>query len=350
MDSVADFINIQSHNIGWLNQEIQSNRLFVDENFQRRYVWKEADKIKLIETILLGYAIPEVYLWVTGIDTSSGLCQRSIVDGQQRLFAINGFINNEFCLKDNVLECKNQSYSNKYFSELDEEYKKKIFGYKISVRMIDEKITKNQIIDMFNRLNCTAYNLTPQELRNAKYNGKFLKLSIHIANNSFWSKYNFFSGMSVRRMKDVEFMSNILIYFRQGISGDLSQENLNSVYNLYESEYSEINKDEELFKKVIQELQNMIDQTGEEKSFIKFLKRTTHLYSIITVIAHLIEKNTYNEVLRDKLIEFINNYNNINENSNLLLHKYRSLSLEGTKSKVNRIERFETILGYIAAL
>lgn len=347
MDNVAKNIDIQIQTIGWLFNEYQSGRLFVDDSFQRRYVWNNNDKIKLIETILLGFTIPEIYLWETGIDIDTGMVQRSIIDGQQRLRAIVDFINGEYCLKVSALEYNNSQYANLYFSELDEKLKENIYKFKFSVRMINDEIKREQIIQIFNRLNCTSYNLTPQELRNARFNGKFLGLSILIANNSFWGKYSFFKGLRRRRMKDVEFMSNILLYFRQGIDNELTQESLDSAYKIYESEYKEELTDKKMFEKIISELQIMINQTNEAKYFINFLKRTTHLYTIITVIAYLMEKGIYTDIIRDKIIDFINSYNNISTINNPLLSRYQALSLEGTKSKVNRIERFETVLEYI---
>lgn len=38
-----------------------SGSLIVDESYQRRSVWGEKDKIRLIETILLKLVIPEVF-------------------------------------------------------------------------------------------------------------------------------------------------------------------------------------------------------------------------------------------------------------------------------------------------
>ena len=37
--------------------------LIVDDSYQRRSVWNENDKIRLIETILLNFIIPELFLW-----------------------------------------------------------------------------------------------------------------------------------------------------------------------------------------------------------------------------------------------------------------------------------------------
>lgn len=42
-----------------INTMFSSGSLIVDESYQRRSVWGEKDKIRLIETILLKLVIPE---------------------------------------------------------------------------------------------------------------------------------------------------------------------------------------------------------------------------------------------------------------------------------------------------
>ena len=38
-------------------------KLIVDDTYQRRSVWSEKDKVRLIETILLQLVIPELFFW-----------------------------------------------------------------------------------------------------------------------------------------------------------------------------------------------------------------------------------------------------------------------------------------------
>lgn len=77
--------------------------LIVDESYQRRSVWSEKDKVRLIETILLNLIIPVLFFWKAETDPETGASITHIVDGQQRIKAINSFINNEFKLKQQSL-------------------------------------------------------------------------------------------------------------------------------------------------------------------------------------------------------------------------------------------------------
>ena len=346
MDNVSNYINIEPQTVGWLNTEMIEDRLFVDSSFQRRYVWKDEDKIKLIETILLGYTIPEIYLWEVGVNTTTGQTQKSIVDGQQRLMAIKQYLNNEYSLNEKYLEFKDQPYVNKKFEELSDADKKNIFAYKFSIRMIREIITRDQIIQIFNRLNSTSYDLTPQELRNAKFSGEFLELSTELADNSFWFKYDFFPGMQRRRMKDVEFVSNILMYYRQGIDEDLSQENLDRMYSLYENIYPEKQSDKQKFIATLNAIENLFIKTNNDKSIVNFVKKSTHLYTFFVLISFLQSKNLYNENTENHIIKFIKSYISDN-NENEIIQQYKELSIEGTKSKINRMARFDLLLKYL---
>ena len=82
------------------------NRLVVDESYQRRSVWNEKDNIRLIETILLNLLIPVLFFWKAETDPDSGKSIIHIVDGQQRVKAIDQFVQNKYKLKKNWLKMR----------------------------------------------------------------------------------------------------------------------------------------------------------------------------------------------------------------------------------------------------
>ncbi len=47
--------------ISEINQLLRKDELIVDHSYQRRKIWTNSDKIRLIETILLNYVVPSVY-------------------------------------------------------------------------------------------------------------------------------------------------------------------------------------------------------------------------------------------------------------------------------------------------
>ena len=81
----------------------EEGSLIVDETYQRRSVWGEKDKVRLIETVLLKLVIPVLFFWKAETDPDTGKSITHIVDGQQRIKAICSFVNNEFKLKKQYL-------------------------------------------------------------------------------------------------------------------------------------------------------------------------------------------------------------------------------------------------------
>ena len=135
--------------------------MVIDYTYQRRKVWLEQDKIRLIETILLDQIVPEVFFWKSSVDPETGVSVTHIVDGQQRINAIVEFIDGDYKLSDKSLlsdEVRERA-KNKGFSELSDDDKALIWTYKLCVVDIDRKCGKDKIKQMFRRLNLTNYSL-----------------------------------------------------------------------------------------------------------------------------------------------------------------------------------------------
>ena len=159
-------------------RDFTNNSLIVDESYQRRSVWVDRDKIRLIETILLGLIVPELYFWDAETDANSGQTITHIVDGQQRIKAIVDFIDNKIrlhkdCLLDPVAK---ELYGDKSFSDLDDEVKKQLWAFRLSVIRIENK-DMDEIRKIFFRVNLTNYSLNDQERRHSNSWGKFADLT-----------------------------------------------------------------------------------------------------------------------------------------------------------------------------
>ncbi|WP_418162712.1 DUF262 domain-containing protein [Pantoea vagans] len=349
--NIVDNIDIQALTTKWLIDGLKAGTIIVDDSFQRRYVWMLKDKISLIETILMGYPIPEIYLWQTHTNPDTGDTNYSVVDGQQRLGAVLSFINDEFKLSTSILEFKSESYANKKFSQLTTDQKSEIWKFKFSIRNIKETVSKESITKLFLRLNKTNTTLNPQELRNAEFNGEFIKLSGEISEESFWQKYNIFNAGDLRRMLDIQFISTIIIFIRMGIEEETTQSALNKAYDLYNESYPEYRSDKQLFKKLISTLDGLLDGKENLKTISK---RKTHLYTLFTLSFFLLAVRTTKSKLvkiSKSLDDWFGHYieetqfgiNKYDE----LLEEYRVLSREGVQKKPNRLRRLEILKEYL---
>lgn len=338
-----EYINVESRPVKWLVDGLKSQKISVDNSFQRRYVWVLKDKVALIETIILGYPIPEVYLWQTDTDPNTGDTLYSIVDGQQRLGAVIGFINDEFKLSKTGLENKDGDYAGKYFSKLSPELKSKIWKYPFSVRFISENLSKENIIKLFLRLNRTNATLNPQELRNAEFHGKFILLADEISKDSFWKDFSVFNQSDIRRMNDIQFISTLLIFLRLGIEEETTQASINRVYDLYNESYPEADDDKDLFFKILDVL---IDIASEKEFTSDIMKRKTHFYTLFVFSYYIykmsdkIDLKSISKNLNLWFGHYLNETDFADNSSKSLLNEYRVLSQEGVQKRVNRQRRF----------
>lgn len=333
---ISDLIRNENQTIKWVKDEFQAGNLYVDNSFQRRYVWLKKHQISLIETILLGYVIPEIYIWEVGTDPESGDTKYSIVDGQQRIGAIVAFINGEFSLNKNYLSDENARYAGKKFADLDPDDKKNIWGYSLSFRRILNDVNKEDIVNLFLRLNSTDKSLNPQELRNAEFNGLFLKNALDIAENEFWKKYGVFGSDSLRRMGDVEFISSLLIFLRKGVNSDISQTDINQIYDLYNEVYEEAEEDKLIVDNILKNIDKAVEYDNS-RSLKVYVKKTTHLYTMFVAIYKFVQKDgALSDEYINNLISFYKNYENATDKRS---EEYRTLLQGGTRAKTNRLQR-----------
>ncbi len=331
-----------------LKSMFDNEEIFIDNSYQRRYVWEEKHKIGLIETILLGYDIPAIYLWQQEPDPKTGKIRYSIVDGQQRVGAIISYLNNEFPLtKKHLLSTNDAPWDNKKFCDLPDENKKDIWSYAININDLNNEITPEEITTMFLRLNITNKVLNPQELRNAQFNGKFIQLSIELAELDFWNKYKVFSSADVRRMKDVEFVSHLLIFLRKGMKIATSQSTVNKMYDLYNESYSEYKEDKETVILMLDEMKRVIENL--DPKIINQITKITHLYTLF-VVSYALKAENYYQAKKEDVINVICEFYQMyfsNDYSNEFVRNYLLYSQDAVASVNNRLERYNSIINFI---
>lgn len=341
--SIIEKIDDSTRNIHNLYTEMKNGDIYVDNSFQRRYVWEEKHQAALIETILLGYDIPPIYLWEQE-PGEDGSIKLSVVDGQQRLGAVKAFVDGAFVLKKKYLTETNADWVNKSFDELSKENKDQIWKYKLKTREIDSSVSLDEIKTLFLRLNITNKVLNPQELRNAKYSGEFVNLAIQLADLSFWKKYNIFSNNEIRRMIDVETVSNLLAFLRLGFKVQLGQKTLNKLYDMFNNDYTEKKEDQEIFEALI----GLIDELFELCKN-KEIHKTTHIYTLFVIYYKLIY-DKFNGYERKEYHEAIKSFYELycfKSEDNEHVEEYRKAAKEGVKNQKNRDSRYNELKTYV---
>ena len=304
----------------------------------------------------MGLIIPEVYFWDAETDPDTGKTITHIVDGQQRIKAIAQFINNEFKLsKDFLIDQEiSEKYGNKYFRDLGNDDKILIWTFNLSVVRIKDK-NMDEIRNIFYRLNLTDYSLNDQEKRHSNTWGLFADLTKEISELSFWDDFNLFNYGDIKRMKDEEFCSSLILLARKGIINQTNQNPLNDAYSDYATNYPEYNDDKNRILKWIDTFKQFYSQ--ENKSFIR---KRTQLYTIFCLMDYLTEeKIEVTSHMISRFNNFVQKYNLFENSSDTeemsnpedeAIKKYKLASSEGVNKIRNRKLRYEILKNYVMDL
>lgn len=129
-----------------------NGKLVYETYFQRQFVWKEKDKKDLIDTIMKGYPIPAIFICDAKTNYATLSKTYNVLDGRQRLESIFEFLDNKY------------EYKGKKFNQLDDDEKKCILNYNITlIQMYLEPDDTDKIKEIFKRLNKNSYNLNKME-------------------------------------------------------------------------------------------------------------------------------------------------------------------------------------------
>lgn len=77
-------------------QNVESGKLILAPDFQRKFVWTHDHQVDFIDTILQGYPFPEIYVCQGEIDTRKLKTTQYVIDGQQRLTTIKRYIDGKY--------------------------------------------------------------------------------------------------------------------------------------------------------------------------------------------------------------------------------------------------------------
>lgn len=268
---MATFLKTAPRSVLWFKQVHERNELEMKPPFQRNPVWTVKQKSYLIDSILNEYPVPEIYM--QEIVSEKGEVKYILVDGQQRIRAILEFVNNEFAIDSK----DSPQWADLTFEELRPEEKKRIYEYDFVTRYLPD-IDDTQIRAIFGRLNRNNVVLNAQELRQATYWGPFINTMNEIAEYENWGKLDIFTANDIKRMLDVEFVSELTIAILHGHQN--KKLTIEKYYQLYETGFEQRNFIKELFDSVLRELiAIMPTQTN------RWYKRTD-FYTLFIVLAN----------------------------------------------------------------
>ena len=350
--------NSSEQTIGWFKDRYLEGNLEIKPPFQRRPVWAARQKSNLVESILLALPVPEIYVHST--TSAEGKTHYAVVDGQQRIRSILQFAGieeeesekqfNGFALES--LE-EDSSWRNTTFKDLTPRQREKFYGYKFSVRFLTDA-SEPDVRDMFRRLNKFLTKLSDQELRNAIYSGPFVQLSNALADDDYWAENRIVSPGIIRRMKDIEFVSELLIGLMDGPQGG-SGEIIDDYYRQME-EYEDEIPDQTTVKRLHERTLIAVQVIFPDIKKTRWRNRTDFYSLFVTLGAILREgakKYTPADV-RNVLLEFAEQVNaRISDDEADVsggAAAYTEAVKRGSSDKSRRAIRHQALLGLLAPL
>jgi hypothetical protein len=291
---MSDFTETTRRTVAWIKRALDADILDLRPPYQRNLVWLDPQKSSLIDTILHGYPVPELYM--QDLIDSKGNERHFVVDGQQRIRACMEFVDGEFELDKD----ESPRYAEMTFDDLSDEDKKKVWGYPFIVRLMPD-IPEDEMRDIFKRINRYNMALNKQELRHATYWGAFITCMEGLANHEYWVSSGVFSANDFRRMLDVEFISELAIAVLHGQQN--KKASLDRWYRTYEQEFDDRAEIEERFERVLGEFNAAIPDIKSTR-----WRRTSDFYTLFTTFAAHSDRLPLSQAgraaTRSRLLEF----------------------------------------------
>lgn len=251
---------IESKTVSDFRSLSKSGELILRPEYQRQLVWPDAAKVSLMETILLGYPIPEIYLSYE--TTPDGEQTASVVDGQQRLTALLEFLDNKYTLDDLEDETLGKLYNGMFFRELPDKVRTEFFQYRFPIRRLSN-LGEEFVRAVFARVNRVNMVLTDQELRNALLPGLFNDFLKDCVTHNLSNVSGIFSGERRKRGGDLEFYAEVFGTCIFGLSNKKSE--LDERYDKMSEDFEDYQDRANEFIELLTLLENYIKWEGRTR-------------------------------------------------------------------------------------
>lgn len=201
-----------------LVSQMRKGRIDLAPSFQRRNAWLGNRKSKLIESIMLGFPIPQIVL----AEEPQKPGHFFVLDGKQRLLALRQFFvdaneprDTEFePLRLSGLEVLTEAnrLSLKGLEERRPDLLATIENHSIRTVVLSDWNSERMLLSLFLRLNTGSVPLSPQELRQALIHGEFIKWLDRASGDSEQLRSLLNNRTPDRRMVDAELLLRYLAF------------------------------------------------------------------------------------------------------------------------------------------
>lgn len=182
--NAAGYVSAVLHATDWTTEtiigQIKKGNIQLNPDFQRRDAWDQARKSKFIESLILGFPVPQIVL----AESKESKGKYLVLDGKQRLLSIIQFwtedhdpIFEKLKLKgiEILPELNGKTLSDVSNSPVLYDHLNALENQSIRTIVIKNWPNEDFLYHVFLRLNTGSVPLSPQELRQALHPGPFVK-------------------------------------------------------------------------------------------------------------------------------------------------------------------------------
>lgn len=259
--------------------DFNNKKIVVNDEYQRNVgLWTAQARSFFIESILLEYPIPKLYLHVR-LDLKSRQQIKEIVDGQQRSQALVSFFNGKQRLTKNI---DTEELRGLNYNQLSDEWKSKFLSYSLPIDQFSGA-PEDEVREAFRRMNANNVPLNDEEQRNARYQGPFKWFIVEMADKykSILSSIGLFSRRDLIRMNDLKVYADIIHTIDAGFE-TIKGKQIDDLYKKYNATFPQ----EEVFTKL---LTSGVDGFLANKEFHKQVFLRGHVFQ--TLVLAIIERN-----------------------------------------------------------
>ncbi|HEX4464531.1 MAG TPA: DUF262 domain-containing protein [Solirubrobacterales bacterium] len=166
--------------------------------FQRDFVWSKPQSDRFIESFLLGFPVPGIFL----VQGSEGVYL--VLDGQQRLRTLQAFYAGTLRERTFRLQHVQKDFRGLAYDDLETDARRRLDNSIIHATVVRQEVPSEDqsgIYKIFERLNTGGTLLQPQEIRVALFNGPLIGLLRDLNEDEHWRAM---CGNRSKRLKDQE--------------------------------------------------------------------------------------------------------------------------------------------------
>lgn len=311
---------------------VKEGKLIPQPEFQRRLVWTQRDKDRFLDTVLQGLPFPEIYIADGSVDLDTGEGTQLLVDGLQRVSTLVQYFEGNPDLR--LMRVQPYQF-------LGDEEKKAFLQYDVAVRDLGA-ITREQVVEVFHRINATKYALTDIEVNNAVYGGALKQFAASVAESRFFSAHPIFNAQDYRRMGDLRFALALICTLITGYF------NRDDVFEELLSRYNDTFDHAEAVQARVEKTLEFLEECNFD-SRSRAWKKADFFTLFIEIDRQMTEAHALaspSEVV-ELLDTFYRSIERGQGEENTLAAIYYKAALQGSNDRVNRVRRGLIIAGVL---